>query len=138
MKKTILLFALLLSTIGFSQGTLALDKLYRTDNIGFTYQPFSALGTGGTVEIYGNEMSGRIVVNTGTGSTGNTACSIIFPVGKEYPTDNISVFIDGRAGTFQRVQAAGEAGNYFEIYSPDTWADNTTYEFKYFIVAHIE
>lgn len=138
MKKTILLLALFLSFAGYSQNILTLDKLYLGDNIAFTYQPFSALGTGGTVEVYGNAVSGRIVINTGTGCTGNTPCAILFPVGQEYPTDNLKIFIQGSNGTFKVVQSAGVAGNYFEIYSLDAWTDSTSYEFNYFIIAHIE
>lgn len=116
---------------------LTLDTLHSGEYLGFTYTPNTALGTGGTVEIYGNKIEGRIVVNTGTGSSGNTACRINFTEEFVFDTDILNIPIRSSDGKFFFVDSAGIDATGFDIFSKDLWDDNTSYEFKYFIIAHV-
>jgi hypothetical protein len=103
-----------------------------------TATPNSALGTGGTVEIYGNLLSGRIMVTTGVGSSGHTACRINFPSGNGLGTDEANIFIRSSDNKFFFVDSAGVDSTGFDIYAKDLWNDNTSYEFRYTIISHVQ
>ncbi len=118
--------------------TITLDALCSGELLEMTSTPNTALGEGGSIEIYGNKLAGHIVVNTGCNSSGKTACTINFPEGNGLGTDVANVFIESNDGKFFQVVAQAVDSNGFEIYSKELWEDNTSYEFKYFIVAHIQ
>jgi len=118
--------------------TLSLDKLESGEHLEMTYTDNTALGTGGTVEIYGNLFTGRIVVNTGINSSGHTACRINFPDGNGLGTDNVDIRLRSSDCQFFNVCAAGADSTGFDIYAEQLWEDNKTYEFRYFITAHIQ
>jgi len=118
--------------------TLSLDKLESGEHLEMTYTANTALGTNGTVEIYGNLFTGRIVVNTGANSSGNTPCRINFPEGNGLGTDNADVRLRSSDGKFFNVCDAGTDATGFDIYSKELWEDNTSYEFRYTITAHIQ
>lgn len=117
--------------------TLTLDSLYRGENLAFTYTQMDALGTGGTVEITGNKLAGRISIQTGTGSSGKTVARILFPENNFFDTDNIQVMLFPNDNKFFQVVPQGVEGNGFEIYSKELWDDNSNYEFNYLIVAKL-
>ena len=120
------------------ENSITLNALYSGDLLEMTFNSNTALGTGGTVEIYGNKLAGRIVITTGIGSSGHTIGKVLFPEGNGLATDNAFVFIDSNDGKFFQVTAQAVESNGFEIYAKELWEDSMTYEFKYFIVAHIQ
>jgi len=117
---------------------LTLDALYSGELLTMTFNPNTALGTSGTVNIYGNKLAGRIVITTGTGSDGFTVGTVLFPEGNGLATDNAFVFIESLDGKFFQVAQGETTTNGFEIVSKELWQDNTTYEFKYFIISHVQ
>jgi len=118
--------------------TLTLDKLHSGELLNMTHTAMGALGEDGNVEIYGNLLEGRIVINTGLNSTGKTPCRINFPEEFNLGTDNATVFIQSNDGRFFDVVAQAVEGNGFEILSKELWDDNASYEFKYFIISHVQ
>lgn len=117
---------------------LSLDKLESGEHLEMTFTPNTALGTGGNVEIYGNLLSGRIVVNTGVGSSGYVPCRINFPEGNGLGTDDSNIIIQSSDGGFFNVRAIGVDSTGFDIVSEQLWEDNASYEFRYFIVSHVQ
>lgn len=120
------------------QNEITLDQLNSGENISFTYTPMDGLGTGGTVEVYGNKLCGRIAVNTGSNCEGRNLCRINLPEGENYGTDTIRVFIQSTQGDFFQVVAQGREGNGFDIYSKELWESNRSYDFEYFVIARIQ
>lgn len=117
---------------------LTLDSLYRGEDLAFTYTAMDALGTGGTIQITGNKLAGRISVQTGTGSSTQALARINFPENNAFDTDNLRVMLFPNDTKFFQAIAIGIEGNGFEIYSKELWDDNTNYEFNYLIVAKLE
>lgn len=118
--------------------TINMSDLISNGNIQFTYTANTGLGDGGNVEIYGDKMCGRIVVNTGTDCDGLTACRINTPEGDNFASDAIQVNLWDSIGTFFEVVAQGEDSNGFDIYAKNAWQDNTSYEFKYQITQKMQ
>lgn len=146
MKKLLLSIALFAFNLSNSQTNvtvdtanikyLTIDVVYSGSDLEITATPLTALGTGGTATVTGNLTNGRIDITTGVGGYGKTPCRINLPTGLN--TDNVTVFLQSYAGEFIQVRPIAVEGNGFEIESKEDWLENSYYQFRYFIISHVQ
>jgi hypothetical protein len=85
-----------------------------------------------SAEITGNNENGRVTIVTNDHTDIRTLARIAVEVGDNYPSDNVNVFFQQRAGVpALQLMPAGEDSTGWEIFTLDLMQPNTTYVFDY-------